>query len=384
MKEDLLCFCHIRWNFVYQRPQHLLTRFAKVQRVFIIEEPVFDAPSSYNNIVYDEAGKLWIVTPHLAAELTPEKIPFAQKRLLDMLMHTMEIEQYILWYYSPMALQFSQHLNPSLIVYDCMDELSAFKFAPPALKQMEAILFKKADIVFTGGHHLYEAKQRFHHNIYPFPSSIDKQHFAKARAAVSQPLDQDNIPAPRMGFYGVVDERFDIELLREISLLRPEWNFVIIGPVVKIDPQTLPASSNIHYLGNKNYEQLPGYLAGWDIAMLPFAINESTKYISPTKTPEYLAGGKPVISTAIRDVVKPYGEKKLAHIVSTAAEFIKAAEEILSVDAEQREDWLKEVDEFLKDNSWDNTWREMNMIIEQTINKNRVLGTGSDPIARSA
>jgi len=384
MKEDLLCFCHLRWNFVYQRPQHLLSRFAKHRRVFIMEEPILDAVSSYNDIVYDETAKVWVITPHLSAELTPDKIVNAQKRLLDMFMDSMNVRHYILWYYSPMALQFSQHLDPVITVYDCMDELSSFEFAPAAIKQMEAILFKKADVVFTGGHHLYEFKRSCHHNIYPFPSSIDKHHFETARTGLFAPQDQVNIPTPRIGFYGVVDERFDIQLLQQVADLRPEWHFVIIGPVVKIDPALLPQNSNIHYLGGKSYKELPQYLAGWDIAMLPFALNASTTYISPTKTPEYLAGGKPVISTAIRDVVKPYGEGGHVHIIHSPEKFVTAAETILHQHAGEKQIWLKKVDALLENNSWDNTWNEMNACIETALSKKHFKIGFDEVVAKSA
>jgi UDP-galactopyranose mutase len=371
MKNDLICFLHLRWNFVYQRPQHLLTRFAKYNRVFIIEEPVFDAISAYNEIYQDPTSSVCVIVPHLPPNLEFAKIIEAQKKLLDMVMESEVIDKYVLWYYSPMALSFSQHLQPELIVYDCMDELSAFKFAPPELKHNEAVLFKKADIVFTGGHHLYEAKKDFHANIYPFPSSIDQKHFAQAKQQLPEPEDQVNIPHPRIGFYGVVDERFDIELLDAVSTLRPDLHFIILGPVVKIDPATLPKKENIHYLGGKDYKQLPTYLSGWDIAMMPFALNESTKYISPTKTPEYLAGGKPVISSSIRDVVIPYGELKLVHIADTPADFIKAVDAIAGNPNDLK--WQNNVEEFLSHNSWDITWQQMNDLIKETIDKKETL-----------
>ena len=193
-----------------------------------------------------------------------------------------------------------------------MDELSAFKFAPPQLREAETALFNAADIVFTGGHSLYQAKKHLHHNIYPFPSSIEKEHFSKARIHNQEPPDQQHIPHPRLGFFGVLDERFDIELIREAAIRKPEWNFILLGPVVKINHDDLPRLSNIYYPGGKTYNELPAYISGWDIALVPFALNESTKYISPTKTPEYLAAGKPVISTAITDVVKPYGEENFS------------------------------------------------------------------------
>jgi glycosyltransferase involved in cell wall biosynthesis len=351
---DIVCFSHLRWNFVFQRPQHILSRLAKPHRVFYIEEPVFNeqSPTNYNEMSVSPENVL-VVTPHIAYEQGSPQVPNVQHVLLDELMNSFQIKQFVLWYYTPMALPHTRHIQPYLTVYDCMDELSAFKFAPPTITQLEAELFEKADVVFTGGHSLYDAKKHLHHNIHAFPSSIDKDHFGRARTNKLEPEDQKHIPYPRLGFFGVIDERFDIDLIEKAAAAKPDWQFVLIGPVVKIDPATLPKRDNIHYLGGKQYSELPSYISGWDIALVPFAINESTRFISPTKTPEYLAAGKPVISTPIRDVVHPYGTNKLVHIVNDAEELVAAAEEILQ--KESHEEWLAEVDGFLANNSWDNT-----------------------------
>jgi glycosyltransferase involved in cell wall biosynthesis len=244
-----------------------------------------------------------------------------------------------------------------LIVYDCMDELSLFKNAPGTLVEREKCLLQTADLVFTGGVSLYEAKKKSHPSVFAFPSSIDKDHFGKAREIKTDAAEQAQIPHPRIGFFGVIDERFDINLLQQIASLRPDWHFIIIGPVVKIDPATLPANNNIHYLGNKHYRELPEYLAGWDVAMIPFALNESTRFISPTKTPEYLAGGKPVVSTPITDVVKLYGQTGLIYIADNAPDFIEQTEKALAI--KDNPAWHKAVDNFLSTISWDMTWEKM-------------------------
>ena len=225
---------------------------------------------------------------------------------------------------------------------------------------------------------MYEVKRDQHPAVYAFPSSIDASHFGKAREALTDPEDQANIPHPRLGFFGVIDERFDVQLLDEVAAKRPDWHFVIIGPVVKIDPEALPKHANIHYLGGKKYSELPDYLAGWDIALLLFARNESTRFISPTKTPEYLAAGKPVISTSIRDVVRPYGEKNLVEIADTPDELISAAEKILSV--EDRSEWLRKVDAFLENVSWDKTWAQMSNLIDEVIDRRRPARAASMPL----
>ena len=267
----------------------------------------------------------------------------------------------IIWYYTPMALNFTSKIEAQVVVFDSMDELSAFKYAPADLITKEKELFRKADIIFTGGNSLYEAKKHRHHNIHSFPSSIDKSHFLKARAPGEDPQDQKNIGFPRLGFYGVLDERFNVGLLQEIAAKKPAWHFIIIGPVVKISPEELPKAQNIHYLGPKDYSQLPDYIRHWDIAMNMFALNESTRFISPTKTPEYLCAGLPVISTSITDVVTPYGELELVEIADEADSFIRKAEQILQ--KKNNQEWLKKVDQFLTDKSWDHTQEQMESLI---------------------
>ena len=364
---DLLCFSHLRWGFVFQRPNHLLSRFSKHQRVFFFEEPIFhDEEDKLHMENYND--NLYVVTPYMKHRENSAKVTAGLQTLVSSLLLQMQIKRYFSWYYTPMALPFTRHLKPEFTVYDCMDDLSAFKFAPPELTRLEKELFNKSDIVFTGGHSIYESKKNAHHNIYPFPSSIDKSHFGKARRIRKDPEDQKHIPHPRFGFFGVIDERFDIELIDTVAKAKPEWQFVLLGPVVKIDPASLPNHPNIHYLGGKKYDELPNYLAGWDIAMIPFAINESTRFISPTKTPEYLAAGKPVISSPIRDVVSPYGNNNLVHIAFNSDEFIAAAASELK--KKRKSAWIKKVDEFLEGTSWDRTWSQMVRNIEATIQQN--------------
>ena len=375
---DLVVFSHLRWDFVYQRPQHLLSRCARKRRVFFIEEPIFGNCSMRLDVREADPG-VHVVVPHLPEGLRSEiAINAVMKDLTRQLLSAHRIDEYVFWYYTPMALNFTDHFTPVATVYDCMDELSAFKGANSQLPALEKELFKNVDLVFTGGQSLYEAKRNQHPAVYAFPSSIDASHFGKARKATSDPEDQANIPHPRLGFFGVIDERFDVALLDEVASKRPDWQFVMIGPIVKIDPNALPKHPNIHYLGGKKYSELPDYLAGWDIALLLFARNESTRFISPTKTPEYLAAGKPVISTSIKDVVRPYGELKLVEIADTADDLIRAAEKLLSRD--NRSEWLKKFDTFLENMSWDKTWSQMWDLIDEVIDRRRPARSASIPL----
>ncbi len=366
---DLVCLSHLRWDFVYQRPQHLLSRCAKERRVFFIEEPIFDDGPARLEVSEREAGVV-VVVPHLpTGEIGDVARAAMLQGLIDSLFEKHAINSYVLWYYTPMAMAFTRHLSPAAVVYDCMDELSAFKNAPPALKERELELFQRADLVFTGGRSLYEAKRHQHRRVYAFPSSIDVAHFAQAREIKEEPLDQAELAHPRLGFFGVIDERLDINLLDGLAEARPGWQLVMIGPIVKINPADLPRRPNIHYLGAKSYNELPAYLAGWDVALLLFARNESTRYISPTKTPEYLAAGRAVVSTSIRDVVRPYGERAMVRVADTVTDFVLAVEAAMKEDEGER---LRQVDEFLAQTSWNQTWAGMSELIKEAVAARRV------------
>ena len=336
-------------------------RFARNRRVFYVEEPRVESDSTRLEIQQDESG-VWIVLPYLSDRLSKEEGRAEHIRLINQLFAEKEIEAFIAWYYTPMAFAYTQQLEPRLTVYDCMDQLSAFNGAPKAINQLEKELIENADLVFTGGRSLYEVKKGLHPNVHLFPSSIDLDHFSQARSVSVDTWDQAGIPHPRLGYFGVIDERMDLELVAGIADYRPDWQLVLIGPFAKLDPRKLPLRQNIHYLGIKPYQALPDYLAGWDVAILPFAQNQATRYISPTKTPEYLAGGKPVVSTPIRDIVRPYGKLGLVNVAKDARSFVQSVEKALFPD--ETGEWLRRVDEFLKQNSWDQTWLNMNRLIE--------------------
>jgi glycosyltransferase involved in cell wall biosynthesis len=347
-REDLVCFSHLRWDFVYQRPQHLLSRAARTRRVLYIEEPRFDTQQPCMETARDPSG-VTIAIPHVSRDSGVEAV----QALIDFFLSSQEVHDYVTWYYTPMALEFSKHLRPAAVVYDCMDELSAFAGAPSGLGAEERALLARADLVLTGGHSLYLAKRDLHLNVHEFPSSVDVPHFASARQPRADPVDQADIARPRIGFFGVLDERLDRELLAGIAAQRPGWHFVMLGPIAKISRSDLPSAPNLHYLGAKTYAELPGYISGWDVAMLPFARNDATKYISPTKTPEYLAAGKPVVSTSIADVVRPYGDEGLARIADAPEDFVAAIRGAL---ADGPAGWLPRADAFLAGMSWDTTW----------------------------
>ena len=364
---DLVCFSHLSWNFVYQRPQHLMSRFARNRRVFYIEEP--DVGPGPSRLLLKEDGKVQVAIPYLNKDLDKREGRKEHIAQIQGLYRQFRIDNPIVWYYTPMAIDYTRDFPASLVIYDCMDELSAFKGASPKIPAFEDELFKRADLIFTGGKSLYESKRQRHSNVYCFPSSIDFAHFSQARKPIPDPEDQAPTPKPRLGYYGVIDERMDLELLDQIATRRPEWQVILVGPVVKVEEEDLPDRRNIHYLGMKAYDKLPAYLSGWDVALLPFRVNEATRYLSPTKIPEYLAGGRPVVSTPIHDVVHPYQDLGLVSIAFNINDFICRVEEAINLSEKSRRTWLHQVDQYLIHNSWEQTWQRMESIIEDVLQK---------------
>lgn len=375
-RRDIIVFSHLRWEFVRQRPQHILSRMAKNVNIFFIEEPVAFSEG--------EEGSLHSFLPEENITVIQPRLPWngfmdALIPLLQTSISKSGIHDPVLWFYSAAFVDAIDHIGHSLVIYDCMDELTAFQGASADLQAREKKLLEEADIVFTGGKSLYNSKKNFHKNIYCFPSAVDREHFEKALLDETLvPPDIRHVSSPIVLYYGVIDERMDLQLLKEISALMPEVSFVMIGPVVKIDTSSLPKSSNLHYLGNKSYEELPGYLKACNIAMMPFALNKATEFISPTKTLEYLAALKPVISTPVYDVVTDYSE--VVAIVRNAEEFKKAVNYYLNennIYAREREITQSQV---VLHHSWDATVMAMQDIIEKSaearLHKSQALTAG--------
>ena len=350
----LICFSHLRWDFVFQRPQHLLTRAARTHQVVFWEEPVLTGGPPALARRQTPEGVL-VIQPLLPLEPDVAVDNARLRALLDGLLTELHVRQPLLWFYTPSALAFAGHLRGHLTVYDCMDELSAFAMADPALPAQEQALLARADVVFTGGASLFAAKQALHANVHLFPSGVDTAHFAPARTGLTEPADQAAIPHPRAGFFGVIDERIDLPLLAATAASRPGVHFVMIGPTAKIDPATLPQASNLHYLGPKAYQDLPAYAAHWQVGLMPFALNASTMHISPTKTPEYLAAGLPVVSTPIRDVVAQYAAIDAVQIADGPQAFALALDRALAMPPGCRD----HADHVLAGMGWDGIWSRM-------------------------
>lgn len=354
----LVAFSHLRWDFVWQRPQHVLSRLAKEMPVLYVEEPVGDASKDMLELRLD--GRVTIARAHLrdlpAGSRFSDEVNSRIADLLEPLL--IDDDDLITWYYTPMAIgAFPKSIAPALTVFDAMDDLASFRFAPPEMREQQSRMLEMADIVFTGGPTLYRQHQHRHPRVFSFPSGVDRAHFASPgqSSAVSRALTQ--MRRPVIGFYGVLDERMDTDLVTKIADLRPDWNFVLVGPLAKIGPEDLPCRANIRHFGLEAYEALPAILAKFDVAMMPFALNEATRAISPTKTLEFLAGGKPVVSTPVPDVVELYSAA--TSFAATPEKFVAAIEDILAWSPEDRTAWQHRTDALLAAHDWHQIVEEM-------------------------
>ncbi len=372
----IITFSHLRWDFVYQRPQHLLSRLARGQRVLFIEEPVQGAAATPSWEFFHPEPGVMVCRPHTPCDVpgySAEQLPYL-RQLLHELIESEKLDCYICWFYTPMALPLADELMPEAVIFDCMDELSAFLKAPAELLKREAELLKRADLVLTGGASLYRAKQGRNPNVHCFPSSVDAKHFAAAANGMQEAGDQADLPHPRLGYFGVIDERLDVAMLAAMAEAHPEWSICMVGPVVKIDAGALPRSRNIRYFGQKTYQALPSYLKGWDVCLLPFARNRSTEFISPTKTLEYMAAGKMIVSTPITDVASQYGD--LVYLGGTAEEFIAGCEQALAASREERTRRQRGMKDVLSRTSWDATAAAVQELIGDVLEKKRAQRRG--------
>jgi glycosyltransferase involved in cell wall biosynthesis len=365
---SVVTFSHLRWDFVYQRPQHLMARLAADSPVAFIEEPMPDpsGPPRWETSTPAPNVTVWRPrTPSLAPGFHADQLRWLEP-MMEELAPEIGRQARVAWLYTPLALPLARAIEPDVVVYDCMDELSLFQGAPSELLVRERELLGWADVMFTGGPSLYRAKRDRHPNVHCFASSVDAAHFRQALprvGALSEPADQAPLPHPRLGFYGVLDERLDTDLLDALARARPEWQIVLVGPVVKIDPAQLPRHPNLHYLGQRSYDALPGYLAGWDVCLLPFARNDATRFISPTKTLEYMAAERPIVSTPITDVAEPYGG--IVYLGDTPDRFIAACDAALAAPAAERARRATRMRATLARTSWDSTVTAMRTLVGQ-------------------
>ena len=374
--QTLIVFSHLRWDFVYQRPQQLMSRLARHYRIVFIQEP---EPATHS-------GETGWQSSHPLAGLTVLRLvmplkqrgfdqgdpqPLREKLAELRRQHPLHIA----WLYTPMAMPLLDVLDPQLVIYDCMDELSAFMHAPEGLIGHERRLLQRADLVFTGGPGLHASKRTQHANTHCFPSSVDSAHFRKALDRNIAYAPHAALPKPRLGFFGVLDERLDTALMAAIADAHPDWQLVLVGPVAKIEAASLPRRPNIHYMGQQPYAMLPAFLASWDVCLMPFAINEATRFISPTKSLEYMAAELPVVSTPVRDVVAMHADT--VDIAATPADFIRCCEAALAMSAQERQHKIRQMRVKLRRTSWDATVRDMHRLMLQAQGSAAISASGA-------
>ena len=356
---DVVVLSHLRWDFVYQRPQHLMSRAAAQHRVLFIEEPM--VADRFDMERREVEPNLVVVRPLVPAGTDDRAAEAFVGDAVPKLVDEWRRNPLVVWHYSVLAEPLSRSLDADVVVFDCMDELSAFRGAPPHMVDRERALIERADLIFTGGHSLWEAKRSLHPSVHLFPSGVDLAHFGAGRGEQPEPSALSSISHPRLVYAGVIDERIDMGLLARLAYA-DVGELVLIGPVVKIDEADVPAGPRVHRLGMQPYDQLPALFAHCDVALMPFALNAATRFISPTKTPEYLAAGLPVVSTAVTDVVRGYGDLDMVSIAADADAFISACTDALS-----RPRRLAEVDRRLAGMSWDATWQAMDELIAEVL-----------------
>ena len=382
---------HLRWDFVWQRPQQLLSRLAKHGPVLFVEEPIHDDQLT--------TPRLELSRPHEGVYRAVPRLPVALRDhydesiavVRDLLIRQLAddgalgglFHKPVHWFYTPMpAPAMIGAFDERAVVYDCMDELSKFRFAPTELIDRERYLLAEADVVFTGGHRLMQSKSRYHENVHFFGCGVDVAHFGRARSdELELPADMASITGPVVGYYGVIDERLDYDLIRTLAAELPGMQVVMVGPVVKVDPRELPQAPNLHWLGQRDYAQLPAYLKRFDVCLMPFALNEATEYINPTKTLEYMAGAKPIVSTPVADVVHHF--TPVVAVAHSPEQFVAAVRRAaLAPDDVMIERGL----ELAAHSSWSSIVAQMERIIQQATQVNHVPAAGRSlrPVDRSS
>ncbi len=354
----LIVHSHLCWDWVWQRPQQFLSRLSRRHEVLFVEGPVsvsgleasYSTRRHFSNFPNITVFQTFIPDGrwHDGHWVDGERHRLLREALAGPLKG--RFDGAVQWFYDPMAVTaFAGRMNESAIVYDCMDELSQFKGAPPALVERERDLLRVADVVFAGGRKMHESKSRFNANCHFYGCGVDVEHFGRARdAKTSVPDDMAALSGPTLGYFGVVDERLDYELLAKLADADPDWNIVMVGPMTKIDPAIVPQRPNLHWLGGREYSRLPAYAKGFDVCLMPFARNEATEYINPTKALEYMATARPIVSSDVPDVVSNFSS--VVGIARSHDEFIALCRTALQSPDQQA---VARGVQMAEDNTWD-------------------------------
>jgi len=379
----LIVFSHIRWNCIYQRPQNLMSRLAYHYRVLFIEEPIYEQTvSRYPTLEYSCQGpNIEVLTPRTGvptAGFNQQQASILAPLLEEYLLANC-IEDYAIWFYTPMAYSFIDYLQPKAVIYDCTEIDSERDEDSMEWREMEEALVDHADTIFTSGPSLYDSKRDIHPNVHCLPNAVDMVHFSPERLLQTSHSStdvaqlQEKIGFPRLGFFGVIDERIDFDLLAKVAEARPDWNIVMLGPIKNVNESELPKYPNIHWLGMHSYERLPYFLATWDVCFLPYIVNDLTGFINPCQTLEYMAAEKPVVSTAIPDIAAMYED--VAHFVHTPKQFIEQCETLLSHTAVERSALVSGMLTAVWRMSWDNAVESVRRELDQHLRTGQSIST---------
>jgi len=370
---------HLRWDWVWQRPQQFLSRLSQKHRILFIEAPYVFEPARIARVTLREVSdypNIIVLQMQMPATRWRDDgwVDKEQRRLVQSVLAGPLGRSFVSpvqWFYNPMAVTaFAGRLDERAIVYDCMDELSLFRGAPPELVKRERELLAVADVVFAGGPKIWKAKKQLNENCFMFGCGVDASHFGRSRDPhLSTPADTKALPRPVFGYFGVVDERLDYHLLERLSDAT-SGSVVMVGPSTKIDPASLPRRANLHWLGGRDYSDLPAYAKTFDVCLMPFAMNEATQFINPTKALEYMATGRPIVSTPVDDVVTQFGD--VVTIARSASEFIEDCERLASKKSQTR---IERGLNLARKNSWESIVAQLEQHVSAVLRDEPILSS---------
>jgi len=380
-KRDILFFSSDDWDSGLKTSKyHIAKELAKKHKVIFIESLGLRKPQVGKKDFIKILQKLnkWIEGVKKVHEnlyvYTPLVIPYHANKLLRSLngillkiqimfiMKRMKTTSPIYWTFLPNTVDILKHKTEKLVYY-CVDNMTAFKGVnQDVIGKMDEKLTSFAKVVFAVSEQIYRRKKILNENTYYVPHGVNYEHFAGVlEADIGKPAELSHIGFPIIGFYGLISEDWiDFNLLSYIADFHPEWSIVMVGKI-DINRKELPERKNIHYLGPVSYEDLPSYAKFFDIAIIPFNVNELTMYSNPLKVYEYLAMGKPVVSVDIPEISRLGG---MVEIAKTYKEFVRKIEKNLK---EKNYAKIRARIEFAKDNSWEKKVEQVWDVVEKYI-----------------
>ncbi len=359
----IVCFSDISWNVKFQRPHQLFSQAKRINIIIFIEKPLLQRSGKPNHFISRVSDNILILTPVITDEDPESTIHETVEQLLTEKLKSHNTTEYICWYYSPKAINYSQKLTPKLIIFDCMDECCGYEGADTEVNESEKKLLEVTDLVFTGGRSLCNAKKLLHKNVHLFPDSIDYERFNGNTKQAKKNIIKK--PAAKIGYFGVIDERLDLNLLDKIAANKPKWKFEIAGPIVENMHGKLPERKNITFTGDIRDEEIPSIIGEWDAAILPYSKNNSTENTAPSRLLVYFAANKNIVSTSINDIVHYFGENGMVRIADEPDDFVKALEAAIKYKPEA--EWQKKVDSIIRKTTWEKTWNGMSKKINKLL-----------------